>query len=327
MESSTFTFTANDGLALHVYRWLPSDAQPHAVLQIAHGMAEHAGRYARLAEAFTNAGYAVYAHDHRGHGKSVPRGEAPGHMANRNGWNKAVDDVYHINRHIAGAHPGLPIILLGHSMGSFMSQQFLYEHPFEVAGVALSGSNGKPPPLAQAGRVVTRAERQRLGKEGKSELVQNLSFGEYNKAFVPNRTEFDWLSRDNAEVDKYVADPLCGFICSIQMWVDMLDALDSLSSATNQRRIPRDKPVYVFSGSSDPVGEMGRGVQRLVAAYRAAGLRDVTCRLYAQARHEILNETNRDEVTGDLLQWCNNVIEAQGIKKPASAFASDQATA
>jgi alpha-beta hydrolase superfamily lysophospholipase len=157
--------------------------------------------------------------------------------------------------------------------------------------------------IAAAGRLVARIERARLGPKGKSSLMNTLSFEEFNKPFRPNRTAFDWLSRDDAEVDKYIADPLCGFAVSIQLWVDLLDALGHISSPDQQARIPRDLPVYVFCGSEDPVGEQTRSVKQLLEAYGRAGLGDVTHEFYAGARHETLNETNRDEVTKDLIAW------------------------
>ncbi|MBW1875832.1 MAG: alpha/beta fold hydrolase, partial [Deltaproteobacteria bacterium] len=188
-------------------------------------MAEYGARYARLAQALATAGYTTYAHDHRGHGKSVPEGTPPGHMADNDSWNRIVEDAHGVNREIAKRHPGVPIIVLGHSMGSFVLQQLLFEHPNDMVAAALSGSNGKPPAIAMIGKLVARIERVRVGKRNPSPVMQKLTFDEYNKAYAPARTEFEWLSRDPEEVDKYVADPLCGFAVSTQVWIDMLRAL------------------------------------------------------------------------------------------------------
>src|SRR5512140_1311620 len=171
--ASTFTLTTSDGIDLFVYRWLPAE-QPKAVVQIAHGLAEHAGRYARLADALTAAGYAVYANDHRGHGRTVKSADDLGFFAQRDGWRKCVDDLWQLNRHIAATQPGLPSVLLGHSMGSTLAEQFMGDHGDVLAGVVLSGANGKPTSLAKIGGAVTWAERVRLGARGKSRLVQSL---------------------------------------------------------------------------------------------------------------------------------------------------------
>ncbi len=278
------------------------------MIQIAHGLAEHAGRYTRLAGALTEAGYAVYAGDHRGHGRTERTPADLGFFAEREGWDKCLDDLWRINRRIANDHGELPIVLLGHSMGSFMSQQFISEHGEALTGVVLSASNGKPPPIAALGRIIARIERLRLGPRGHSALLHALGFAAFNKPFEPARTPFDWLSRDTAEVDKYLADPLCGFNASAQLWIDLLDALGGLAIPSRLARIPRGLPIYVMAGTRDPVSANTKGLEQLLAAYRAAGLERVTHRFYAEARHELFNETNRDEVTRDFLAWLDSIV-------------------
>jgi alpha-beta hydrolase superfamily lysophospholipase len=307
MQSSTFTLAAADGIELFVYRWLP-DAAAKAVVQIVHGLAEHAGRYARLAGALTAAGYAVYADDHRGHGRTARDAAALGFFAERDGWQRCLDDLWRLNRRIAADHPGLPIVLLGHSMGSFLAQHFISEHGDALAGVVLSASSGKPPPLAAIGRVVARLERLRLGPRGRSALIHALSFGAYNKAFAPARTPFDWLTRDAAEIDKYAADPLCGFPATVQLWIDLLDALPEIARPARQARIPKRLPILIISGARDSVSANTKQLQQLLAAYRAAGLERVSHRFYPEARHELFNELNREEVTRDLVAWLDGVI-------------------
>jgi alpha-beta hydrolase superfamily lysophospholipase len=307
VRSGTFTLAAADGAAPFVRVWLP-DGPAKAALQIAHGLAEHGGRYARLAQALTGAGYAVYAGDHRGHGRTAPTPADLGFFAARDGWRRCLDDLGALHRRIAADHPGLPVVLLGHSMGSFMAQQVISERGDELAGAVLSGSGGRPGALASVGRLVARIERLRLGARGRSALIHGLSFGAFNKPFAPARTPFDWLSRDPAEVDKYVADPLCGFVATVQLWIDLLDALGDVTGARRQARIPKRLPLYVISGSRDPVGADTRSVQQLLAAYRAAGLERVTHRFYPDCRHELFNELNRDEVTRDLVAWLDGVV-------------------
>jgi alpha-beta hydrolase superfamily lysophospholipase len=313
-RTSTFTLTTPDGVDLFVYCWLPlqksKNDQPKAVVQIAHGLAEHAARYARLASALTAAGYAVYANDHRGHGRTVKSAGDLGYFAERDGWQKCVDDLWQLNRHVAAAHPGLPIVLLGHSMGSTLAEQFMGDpdRGNALAGVALSGANGKPTLLAKIGGLITRAERVRLGARGKSKLVQSLTFGAFNKKFAPARTAFDWLSRDPAEVDKYVADPLCGFPATVQLWIDLLEGWDAVSRAAHRNRVPKALPLYLMAGGRDPVSGNTRQLEPWMAEYRAAGLVNLAHKFYPDARHELFNETNRDEVTADLVGWLDKVV-------------------
>lgn len=311
MRADTFTFTADDGAPLFVHRFLP-DGAPTAVVHIAHGMAEHGARYARFAEALTAEGYAVQADDHRGHGRTSPADHDRGFVASRGSWERLVRDQEQLLAHAKQQHPGLPAVVFGHSMGSFLVQSLLLTQSRAVSAAVLSGSNGKPGALAQAGRLVARIERMRLGERGKSKLLTALSFDDFNKKFAPTRTGFDWLSRDPAEVDKYVADPACGFAVSTSLWVALLDATAANADPARQAGVRSDLPVFLVAGARDPVGEMGRGVQRLEAEYKAAGLRNVTCKLYPDARHEILNETNRDEVTGDILAWLSATLRPTG---------------
>ena len=309
MKSADFTFQTVDGANLHVSGWVVQN--PKAIVQILHGMAEYGSRYARLAQALATARYSVYAHDHRGHGQSVPKGDPPGHMANDDSWNRIVEDAHGVNREIAKRHPDVPIIILGHSMGSFVLQQLLFERPNDMVAAALSGSNGKPPPIAMVGKLLARIERVRVGKHKPSPVLQKLTFGEYNKPFEPARTEFDWLSRDPDEVDKYIADPLMGFAVSTQTWLDLLNGLDRISKPSNVGKVPKDKPLYLFAGDKDPVGDNGKGMKNLYDAYKRAAIFDVRLKLYPEARHETLNETNRQEVTDDLIAWCDEIVAAR----------------
>jgi alpha-beta hydrolase superfamily lysophospholipase len=303
MPGSEFAFEAQDGVRLRGRRWLP-DGPPRAIVQIVHGLAEHCARYARLAGALNGAGYAAYAFDLRGHGPSCPTGDL-GHFADRHGWAKAVSDLWTFNRLIAAEQPGVPIVMLGHSLGSFLGRSFVKEHSDALAGAALSGSNGKPPPIAALGRLIARAERLRLGSRGKSALLNQMMFGDFNKPFKPARTAVDWLSRDPAEVDAYVADPLCGFPFSTQLAIDLLDALPGLSNPASLAPARKDLPIYVFSGGADPVGA---NIEGLIGAMKAAGFSRLTTRIYPRARHETLNETNRDEVMRDLIAWLDGVV-------------------
>jgi alpha-beta hydrolase superfamily lysophospholipase len=294
------TARADDGASLALYRLAPAGA-PRGVVHLAHGMAEHMGRYAHVAARLASEGWLVQGHDHRGHGKTAPDSElgwfGPG------GWDRVVRDLAGLLQEAKAAHPTLPLVLFAHSMGSFVAQQVMYEHAGALSGVILSGSAGKPDLLAQAGRLVVRAARLRAGGRGTSSLVQSLSFDAYNKAFAPNRTAFDWLSRDPAAVDAYVADPRCGFAVTLDLWQELLDHLPRLARPENRARVPSKLPVFVIAGSDDPVSKKTASLVELVEGYRAAGLTDVSHRFYPGARHEVVNETNREEVLGDLSRW------------------------
>jgi alpha-beta hydrolase superfamily lysophospholipase len=296
-----------DGLSINTNLWLPVTS-PKAVIQIAHGMAEHSARYDRFARFLTKEGFAVYANDHRGHGLTIPAGQAPGHMADSDGWNKAVNDLFLLNQEIGSRHPGLPKVLLGHSMGSFLTQQYQAEFGESITAAALSATNGPPGALGKIGQAVSRLEKLRIGADGHSPVMAGMTFKAFNKAFKPNRTESDWLSRDETEVDKYVADPLCGFECSVETWIGMLDALTKIAGVEALSKMNKDMPIYLFSGTDDPVGKNTKGVRRLMSAYNEQNFKNVSHKFCEGARHETLNETNRDEVMSDFLDWANSVV-------------------
>ncbi len=302
MKAKTFTLKGADGAKVFVYSWLP-DGKPVAAVQIAHGMAEHAARYERFAGALTGAGYAVYANDHRGHGKTAGSLEAVGWIAEKNGWDLVVDDMHRLTETIKKENPGIPVFLFGHSMGSFLSRNYIPRWGTEIKGVILSGTGGNPGLLGKVGVLVAKIEKALKGGKAKSPLMTSLSFGAFNKPFAPNRTDFDWLSRDNAEVDKYVADPYCGDVFSSGFWVDFLSGLGTLYRSDYMPKVPRSLPIYLFSGEKDPVGNDTKGVKEVYDAFKKAGITDVTMKIYPNGRHEMLNETNRDEVFKDVIGW------------------------
>ncbi|MCS3510317.1 MULTISPECIES: alpha/beta hydrolase [Pseudomonas] len=311
MNHSTFWLTANDHSRLYVNHWMPV-GPAKAVVMLSHGMAEHSGRYERLAKALCSAGYGVYAPDQRGHGRTADEGTL-GLYAEKDGWNKVVGDLASLNQHIGQQQPGLPIILLGHSMGSYIAQAYLLHHSASLHGAILSGSNFQPVALYRAARLIARAERLRQGMRGRSALIEFLSFGSFNKAFKPNRTAFDWLSRDPNEVDKYINDPLCGFRCTNQLWIDLLGGLQQISKASNLAQIDPGLPILVLGGECDPVSE-GKRLKSLAHALREAGSQHLQLNIYPQARHEVFNETNRDEVTADVLTWLDQALT---LRRPA----------
>jgi alpha-beta hydrolase superfamily lysophospholipase len=304
--SEGFKINAGDGKRLHVYRWLP-DGQPRGVLQIAHGMGEHAARYADAAAAFTNAGYAVYANDHRGHGATADP-DALGWMG-ENGWNRVVADAADLTNYIRGEHPDMPLALVGHSMGAMLTQQYLYRFGSSLDAAVLSGCPGVAGRFQSwLSRTLARIESWRLGPDGESPLLQKLLFGKANDAFDgPDSTGFEWLSRDADQVAAYVNDPHCGFVLRCGSLLDLFIGSKQARDMENVLQIPANLPLYVFSGSDDPVHGEGRNLERMLDLYRRH-LRQVDERIYPGGRHEMLNETNRDEVIQDLLDWLDKVL-------------------
>ncbi len=303
MDPQIFTLESKHSTDSHHINTLlwTSEKAGASLVHICHGMAEFAGRYQAIAELLVAAGYHVIAHDHRGHGQDSAH---LGHYADSDGWQKVVDDIGTVHEFaLKTLGAGTPIILLGHSMGSFIAQQYAIEHGKRLKALVLSGSNLPQVGLMRSARFIAKFEAWRQGPKGKSKFIDKLSFGSFNKAFSPSRTDFDWLSRDNEIVDAYVASPLCGFLCSNQLWLDMLGGLIALGQADAFKAIPSDLPIYLLSGELDPVSARTNGVDKLAERMQACGLSEVSCNLYDEGRHEILNETNREEVLSHLTKW------------------------
>ncbi|MDR3417734.1 MAG: alpha/beta hydrolase [Nevskia sp.] len=304
MSADGFQFDMPDGRPLYVHRWL-SPQSARSTLLVVHGMAEHGARYARLADALNAAGWDVYAMDWPGHGRSVNSAAELGHVADRDGWGYALDALHQVRQRVAQERGAGGLFVLGHSMGSFLVQHYIAAHGAGLAGVVLSATSGSMGPLRAVGTALMRLEALLLGVRHRSALAEALSFKSFNRKFAPARTPADWLSRDPYEVDQYVADPLCGFRCSAGLWGDLLTAGAVLCDPQHLAGLPAALPILLLSGGEDPVTQGGRGTQLLLRAYRAAGLKDVTLKIYDGARHELLNEIEscRAQVTEDLLGW------------------------
>ncbi|MDC0068335.1 lysophospholipase [Gammaproteobacteria bacterium] len=296
----SFFLSASDGHEVACYSWLPDNAK--AVIQIAHGMGEHARRYDWVARQLNDKGYAVYANDHRGHGETS--GPVLGYMG-ADGWNRSLADMYELGQLARGRHGGLKLILLGHSMGSMLSQQYITRHGCAIDALVLSGSPGfKESKLAFLNLLLMKIECWRHGPDGASKLMQNAVFGKSNAPYDgPGATGYEWLSRDQVEVDAYVADEQCGFVLSPGSLIDLSQGSAISQDKLSLLRIPLNLPIYVFSGSDDPVHGKQADLYRLVNTYRKRGLTQLSYKLYPGGRHEMFNETNKDEVVTDLVQW------------------------
>lgn len=308
MNQRSFTFQSEDGMEIHVYDWSPEEETPvRGVVQISHGMAETAARYEGFASVLTAAGYRVYANDHRGHGRTAGKIENVGYLADHDGFRWLVEDVHKLSGIIKTENPEQPLFLFGHSMGSFAAQRYIMLYGGELQGVILSGSDGSKSGLLFAvGRWLAQQVIKKKGRRAKSERLNKMSFGGYNKAFCPNRTAFDWLSRDEKEVDKYIADEFCGTVFSCGFFDDFLEGMQQLHHKEELQQIPKTLPIYIFSGDKDPVGKNGKGVVQLMNKYRQLGIGDVSMKLYKEGRHEMLNEINRQEVMEDVINWLEN---------------------
>lgn len=303
----TISYPSCDGVhTIHAVQWLP-EGEPRGVIQIVHGVAEYVERYAPLAHYLTERGYVVCGEDHLGHGHTAA-GQF-GYFAPRGGWDLVARDIRQLRVLQGERHPGLPYVMLGHSMGSFLTRTYLIRWPGTLDGAVLSGTGQEPAPLVALGRLLAGGLCALRGPEYVSDLVYQLSLGAYNRAFRPNRTTADWLSRDEGAVDANLRDPLCAFRPTVSMFRDMMTGLRFIARRDNLARMDRTTPVYFLSGDRDPVGSMGAGVKKVAGMFRAAGCGDVTLKLYPGGRHEMFNEINRQEVMDDLLAW----LQSRGL--------------
>ena len=285
---------AGDGHDIPVKVWRPRE--PNAVLVISHGMAEHAGRYAPLAEWLTEHKVAVVAVEHRGHSDHCDDRDL-GHYADSDGWNKVVTDLDAVVSYAQSLEPGRPVTLFGHSMGSFIAQSYAQRFGDRLDALVLCATNRINKPQLQVSKWLVDAIKAVRGPRHVSDLIEGMTFGAFNKPFKPNRTSHDWLSRDPAQVDEYLDDAYCGFGCTTQLWSDFIGGMLTI----DPNRWRKDLPVHLMSGTDDPVGEMGKGIRKHIEAIRAAGVTVGSTRLFEGGRHELVNEINAREVWEHLL--------------------------
>lgn len=303
-----FYFNSSTGKnKIHARMCVP-DAEPRAIVQIIHGIAEYIDRYDEFMSFLADNGIIAVGIDHLGHGKSIESEEQTGFFAYDNGWDYAVRDEEVLRLAMHENYPELPIIVFGHSMGSFMARTLLIRYPDAFNAAIISGTGNQGAALVNGGLFMGNLVTGLKGAHHYSKFLNNLAFGSYNKIYENPKTEYDWLSRDEANVQKYIDDPLCGFIPSCSLFRDMMTGVKFITNKKNLTAMNKDMPVYFMSGDMDPVGECGKGVQKAYNNFLEAGMKDVSIKLYPGGRHEMLNEINKDEVYTDILAWLGSKI-------------------
>ena len=302
---SEFTFLSSDKhTQLHGMLWDVQKVPVRAVLQICHGVAEHIARYDKFARALNERGIVVAGHDHLGHGKSLPEGDTPVYFGEGNTWDTVVDDIYVLHQRLRQRYPDVPLCIMGHSMGSFLTRTYLIRYPGTVKAAVIMGTGWQSRAAVNGWLALANAIAAVSGESATSDVVTELAFGSYNKLFAPNRTKVDWLSADEENVDAYIADPMCGADATVGLFRQMLHGIRFNQRMSHLRRMDREVPVLFVSGDKDPVGGCGKGVVQTYEAFKAAGMRDCTLKLYPELRHEILNErAYAGEITEDIASW------------------------
>ncbi|MBQ1243499.1 MAG: lysophospholipase [Clostridia bacterium] len=308
MIKKEFYFPSVSGLAdIHAASFMPEEKEVKAVLQIAHGMAEHLERYEAFAEVLCENGIAVYINDHLGHGKSVKNDDELGYFGEKAGWKNFIADCYRLTRIAKDENPGKPFIFFGHSMGSFVARAYSLEYANDIDGAIYCGTAG-PNPAAGMGSLIAAAIGKIKGDHYRTKLVDKIAFGAYNNKFE-QRTPFDWLSRDQFQVDKYVADKYCGFLFTAYGYRDLTSLLGFVSGKKWFESLDKELPVLIISGAMDPVGNFGKGIDQVCEKLEAAGKKNFKKILYPDGRHEILNESALfDKVCEDVIEWIEETI-------------------
>jgi alpha-beta hydrolase superfamily lysophospholipase len=298
---------AADGKDLQLYTQLSGNV-PKANVLIIHGMAEHAARYEDFAMFLNSKGFDVYAPDLRGHGKTAGKIDNTGHLADHNGWEIVIEDIQTIVSTILKTDKNVPLILIGHSMGSLIARSYFEKHSNEIHALILSGTSYQPKMLVYGGLLMCRLQQLFFGIKHRSKLLTKMSFGNFNKKFKNTTTDFDWLSSDPTVPAKYIDDEYCGFICTVGFFRDLLTGILCIQSKKHFKNFPKDKLVYMFSGALDSVGNSGKGVRKVFERYRQSGVSNIQLKLYPEGRHEMLNEIDKVEVFEDVKNYIEKAL-------------------
>lgn len=296
------TFASSDGKnTVHAQMYVPT-TPVRAVVQLSHGMIDYVGRYKELAEYFADRSIAFVGNDHLGHGATAASDEDFGYFADDGGYNYVIDDLYRMNNVIKQVFPGAPVVMLGHSMGSFMARLYATKYPDSINAIIIHGTGGRNPLLAP-GMILAKIIRALRGGHHRSNLINTLAFGSYNKRFPKEEGNDAWLTRDIERVATRPTDPYTNYRFTVSGYIDLFTVLGKSNETEWFLQFPKDMPTLVISGDADPVGDYGKGVEFVYNNLSAVGAKRVSLKLYRGARHELFNETNRDEVYRDLLAW------------------------
>lgn len=306
LETSTTFLSADQQTSIHVQCWRPK-GRPIGIIQIAHGMVEFIQRYDDFARFLTSRDFLVVGNDHLGHGKSIMHPDNYGHVHQAKGMLYMVQDLHTVTLEIKQQYPNTPLVLFGHSMGSFVVRKYLELYGSELQGAIICGTGMQPLPLLWGGILCTEVIRWIKGDSYRSPWVDNLAFGGYNKRFQPARTAKDWLTRDEQAVDAYLKDERTQFIFSVSAYQALFRLIKQVSSRKHAAKIPPHLPLLFIAGSDDPVGAFGKGFQQAVRLYQTAGCKAVTSHLYAGYRHELLNERGKEQLYQDIYHWLTTV--------------------
>lgn len=297
------TFLSHDGKSRSAYYlFIPKCDAPKGIIQISHGMCEYVMRYEEFARRLCREGYVVCGNDHIGHGKTAPSDELLGYTAANEGAMIMVRDVRMLSGIVRNRFPSLPLFLVGHSMGSFIARKYIELYGKEITGAVIVGTGGPESPTA-LGKALAKLIIKAKGDTHRSKLLDSIAFGSYNKKFKNEKDSASWLTRDPAIREKYVGDKYCSFKFTARGFYDLFDILGSVSDKEWAEKLPKDLPVLIISGDADPVGNYGKGVTAVYKRMEKAGMEDVTLRLYHGARHELFNETSREEIISHTLEW------------------------
>lgn len=315
MKKETFTFDSRDGRShIHAVRYSPDSAAPKAIIQIIHGMSEYVERYEPFAKFLTAHGYLVTGEDHLGHGRTVPADGSYGYFCGQDPATVLVRDVHRLKKMTQALYPGLPVIIIGHSMGSFILRNYLCRYGSGIDAAVIMGTGMQSPALVRSAKLLSCLQKKLFGGKHVGHLLDRLAFGAYSARIRQPATSFDWLSRDPEEVRKYVEDPLCGFTFTVNGFQTLFELISRIQKTENLEKIPRGLPLLLISGDADPVGDYGEGVRRTQESLRKAGLTQITEKLYEGARHELLNETNRTQVMEDILDWIQRSVPDESVQ-------------
>jgi alpha-beta hydrolase superfamily lysophospholipase len=304
MQREDFFYESRDGEnKIHAVRWTPDEGEVKGIFQIVHGMAEYIDRYEDLAAFMTQKGWVVIGDDHLGHGKSIPVGGTPGYFCKVDPATVVVRDVHRLKKLTQEMYPGVPIVLLGHSMGSFIARNYIYRYGTGIQAAIIMGTGMQPQGLIKVSKAMVAIQKLFLGEKHVARALNNVGFGSYNKRIENPRTDFDWLSVNQKNVDKYMMDPLCGFVFTLNGFKTLFELIDRLYDKENLAKVPKDLPLLYVSGAEDPVGDYGKGPELAMESLKAMGVKDMTLKIYPGDRHEILNEDDKETVKEDLYQW------------------------